>query len=445
MRLALERIEDFVVVGEAGDGLEAIELVRAEQPDLILLDLAMPRMDGLEALPTLRALRPSATILVLSGFDSQSLAPMARAAGADGYLRKGASPQEIVERVRQLRGSETPLVRRSDLRLSPAALRSAPFGLLSVERDRTGCWWVTAANDTAEAMLDVDDATFPARLATVAEPLVDHIAEHRGMRRSSDEPHGRAMVGGRLLEVSLHGSGDELSVVLLPRVPSDDAARLRRAFAATAHEMRNPVTILIGAAEALAKGRDSLAPDVRDRLFDAIQRQARLLGRSTADMMAAAQQDHDDLTVDLETVVLRPVLEACTAAQPDAGTVDIDCPADLTVVADPGRVEQMIANLVSNAAKYGATPISIAARRDATVVHVDVCDSGAGVSEEFAPHLFEEFSREHGTAAHGSGLGLYVVRSLAQAQGGSVDYSRVDDRSVFSVTFPAGDARGGMR
>ena len=138
VRLALERIEDFVVVGEAGLGV--IELVRAEQPDLILLDLAMPRMDGLEALPTLRALPPSATILVLSGFDSQSLAPMARAAGADGYLRKGASPQEIVERVRGLRGSETPLVRRSDLRLSPAALRSAPFGLLSVERDRTGCW-----------------------------------------------------------------------------------------------------------------------------------------------------------------------------------------------------------------------------------------------------------------------------------------------------------------
>ena len=68
-----------------------------------------------------------------------------------------------------------------------------------------------------------------------------------------------------------------------------------------------------------------------------------------------------------------------------------------------------------------------------------------GCREEFAPHLFEEFSREHGTDTHGSGLGLYVVRSLAQAQGGSVDYSRVGDRSVFSVTFPAGDARGGMR
>ena len=68
----------------------------------------MPRMDGLEALPTLRGLCPTATILVLSGFEDESLAPMARSAGADGYLRKGASPQEIVQRVRQLRGQPAP-------------------------------------------------------------------------------------------------------------------------------------------------------------------------------------------------------------------------------------------------------------------------------------------------------------------------------------------------
>ena len=212
---------------------------------------------------------------------------MARSAGADGYLRKGASPQEIVQRVRQLRGQPAPRQPsgvsvpaprgpRERLRLSPAALRTAPFGLLTIERDDAGEWWVTGLNETAEEVLAAAGTVLPARLTVLVEPL-GQLVGSRGSDVAPDPVRGQAMVDGRLLDVSLHGHGDELSVVLLPKVSGDDAARLRRAFAATAHEMRNPVTILIGAAEALARGRDSLAPEVRDRLFDAIARQARLL------------------------------------------------------------------------------------------------------------------------------------------------------------------------
>ena len=56
------------VVGEAGDGRAGVELVRAERPDVVLLDLAMPVMDGIEALPLIRALVPDARIIVLSAF-----------------------------------------------------------------------------------------------------------------------------------------------------------------------------------------------------------------------------------------------------------------------------------------------------------------------------------------------------------------------------------------
>jgi signal transduction histidine kinase/ActR/RegA family two-component response regulator len=458
VRLALDQAGGFAVVGEAADGVEAVDVVRDTRPDLILLDLSMPRMDGLEALPTLRGLCPAATILVLSGFEDESLAPMARSAGADGYLRKGASPQEIVRRVRQLRGQPAPTTGpgagpgtgpatvtaasapngpRERLRLSPAALRTAPFGLLTIERDDADEWWVTALNETAEEVLAAAGTVLPTRLTVLVEPL-EQLVGTRGSDVAPDPVRGQAMVDGRLLDVSLHGHGDELSVVLLPKVSSDDAARLRRAFAATAHEMRNPVTILIGAAEALVRGRDSLAPEVRDRLFDAIARQARLLGRSTADLMAAAQQDRDSLTVSVERVVLRPELRACADAQPDAGVVDVDCAADLTVVADLGRLEQMVANLVSNAVKYGEPPVAIAAHADDDAVRIDVSDAGAGVADEFVPHLFDEFSRESRRGAHGTGLGLYVVRSLAQAQGGSASYARVGGRSVFTLVLPSG-------
>ena len=71
------------MVGEAADGLAAVELASELQPDLAMLDLAMPRMDGLEALPLIRAAVLGVRVIVLSGFNQSSLAEKAMAAGAD--------------------------------------------------------------------------------------------------------------------------------------------------------------------------------------------------------------------------------------------------------------------------------------------------------------------------------------------------------------------------
>jgi DNA-binding NarL/FixJ family response regulator len=84
------------VVGQAADGAEAIAEASRLQPDIILLDLAMPLLSGLEALPELRVVAPDATIIVLSGFGSAIIADQVRAAGADGYLEKGCGIDEIV-------------------------------------------------------------------------------------------------------------------------------------------------------------------------------------------------------------------------------------------------------------------------------------------------------------------------------------------------------------
>ena len=84
------------VIGEAGDGAEALSEARRLQPDVILLDLAMPVMTGLEALPELRSIVPNAAIVVLSGFASSTVADQVRAAGGDGYVEKGTSVEGIL-------------------------------------------------------------------------------------------------------------------------------------------------------------------------------------------------------------------------------------------------------------------------------------------------------------------------------------------------------------
>ncbi|MDX6372397.1 MAG: two-component system, chemotaxis family, chemotaxis protein CheY [Nocardioidaceae bacterium] len=83
------------VVGEAGDGQAGVEVVRAERPDVVLLDLAMPVMDGIEALPIIRKLVPDARIIVLSAF-AGAVREQVLDGGADGYLVKGTPLSKIV-------------------------------------------------------------------------------------------------------------------------------------------------------------------------------------------------------------------------------------------------------------------------------------------------------------------------------------------------------------
>lgn len=89
LRVQIERLGRYDVVGEGIDGVEAVEVVSATQPDVVFLDLAMPRMDGLEALPLIRGAAPAARVVVLSSYDRDTAADKALAAGAIRYIEKG--------------------------------------------------------------------------------------------------------------------------------------------------------------------------------------------------------------------------------------------------------------------------------------------------------------------------------------------------------------------
>lgn len=102
LHIKLDRSEGLEVVGEAGDGVDAVEQATRLQPDLVLLDVAMPRMDGLEALPLIREAVPGVRVVVLSGFNEETMARNALAAGAERYVVKGAPLRELVELLESL-------------------------------------------------------------------------------------------------------------------------------------------------------------------------------------------------------------------------------------------------------------------------------------------------------------------------------------------------------
>lgn len=94
------------LVGEAADGLEAVQLARSLQPDVIMIDLIMPRMGGIEAIEEIKAENPEVGILVLTSFAEDEKVYSAIKAGALGYRLKDASPQELLTAIREIHRGE---------------------------------------------------------------------------------------------------------------------------------------------------------------------------------------------------------------------------------------------------------------------------------------------------------------------------------------------------
>lgn len=120
LRLILETEAGFSVVGEAADGVEALELARTTAPDVVLMDLRMPTMDGVEAI---RRLPPQTRVLVLTTFSDDALVYAALRAGASGYLLKTAPPDQLVSAVRA--------VAEGDALLDPSITRRLIEGVVA--------------------------------------------------------------------------------------------------------------------------------------------------------------------------------------------------------------------------------------------------------------------------------------------------------------------------
>ncbi len=201
-----------------------------------------------------------------------------------------------------------------------------------------------------------------------------------------------------------------------------ESDRMKSQFVASvSHELRTPITSIRGAVAATRLVDD---PAQRNELLDVIERQSVRLQGMVEEILASARMERESNAspvmlrkVDLASLVRLAALDAQLAGRP----VTVEAPAVCEVRADSEGLRRVVGNLIENAHKYGAVPITVTLECDPEHVMLSVLDSGPGVPAGERSRIFERFYRTDPNGVQpGLGLGLSIVRGVVESSGGSV-------------------------
>ncbi len=181
-RMVLDAQPDLSVAGEAGDGAEAIELVAAVEPDVVLMDVRMPGTDGIEATKAIIASGSRARIIILTTFDLDEYVHAALRAGASGFLLKDAPPADLLSAIRAVASGDAVVAPSTTRRLletladrlpAPAGEATAPAMELLTPREREVLLAVARGLSNAEIaeLLVLSEATVKSHVGHILAKL----------------------------------------------------------------------------------------------------------------------------------------------------------------------------------------------------------------------------------------------------------------------------------
>jgi signal transduction histidine kinase len=282
-------------------------------------------------------------------------------------------------------------------------------------------------------------------------PSLGEVTDALGARAAeTGRPPTEVARGGRVLEVEVRPLQDGALGLVRDVTARHELDRRRREMQRlVSHELKTPLASIAGFGSMIE--RYSLSSEELHRVAALIRGEAERLGemvRTFLDLerLGAGAWQLERGPVRLDELVRRRV-ELIGSAAAERGqriTVEVDPAPPVSGAAQ--LVERLIDNLVGNALKYSpdGSAVEVIVRPDDAAVVLEVRDFGAGIPAESLPHVFERFYRVPGTAAGGSGLGLAVVREVADWHGAEVTVDSAPGRgSTFTVRFPAGPTVGG--
>lgn len=333
-----------------------------------------------------------------------------------------------------------------------AVIVAVPVPLLLIDRHHR----IIATNEAASRLFGsgIESRHY---LTVIRQPSVTESIERT--RRERREEVARLTIPGATLDRSFRAvttpvGADQVLLTLEDVTDVEQAGRMRRDFVANvSHEMRTPLTALLGFIETL-RGAARDDPAARERFLSIMAREAGRMNRLVADLLSLTRVESEErvrptTAVDVAALAvsaaasLRPLCEAAGAEIEITGATE-----PLTVPGDADQITQVLTNLVENAVKYGGPgKVTIALSREprdptlrVPAIRIDVIDRGEGIEEIHVPRLTERFyrvdshrSREKG----GTGLGLAIVKHIVNRHRGRLKIeSRKGEGSRFSVILP---------
>jgi PAS domain S-box-containing protein len=237
------------------------------------------------------------------------------------------------------------------------------------------------------------------------------------------------------------GDGHKMIGTVQDITQQKEQAALRDQFIANAaHELRTPMTTLLGLTNMLALNRDRLNERQVNEAYDVVVRAGDRLTALINNLLDLTKLQQGTIALSLQPVpiaeVSREIVEA--TPPPEGVSVEVEVPDDLVAVTDPQRFDQVVSNLLTNAYRYGGPEIVVAGESKNGSVFVSISDNGPGVDAKLVPRMFDPFERGQGSGeVGGSGLGLAIVKMLVEASNGEISYDPNGGGARFVIRLPS--------
>lgn len=213
-------------------------------------------------------------------------------------------------------------------------------------------------------------------------------------------------------------------------------------IARAAHELRTPLAVLAGLGETLGERYRELSPERIEQGMQALSRQGQRARALISNLLDLSQLELGKLSFHTHPTPLAAMVQQSVETMgATAPSLDMEIAPEVRVLADPGRLEQVLVNLLTNVTKYGGGKARLTAATEEGRVCLRIQDQGPGVPDDVEARLFEPFARGSNTSeAEGSGLGLPISRGLAESMGGDLWHEKTEEGATFVLELP--EARG---